>query len=1084
MTTPQTSAIGAVSNETKLEMLKLMLHSRINDEMEQALKRRGLGHFQMSAEGHEGLAGVALAMKPNDWLHPHYRDRAIVLGRGVTHDDLFLDFYNKAASSSGGRQMPEHFSSRRHRVVSLSSPVATNLLQAVGMAMSLKERHIPEVVVASIGDASTREGEALEAIAQAAVDKLPLIFLIEDNRYGISTCTSGKTFWTVPNGLSRDEQGVSWFQGCRVDLVDGLDPLGVHQVMSAALERARSGIGSTCVVARVERIKSHSSSDDQRTYRSAEELQAIAAKDPVRHFAERCVAEKVLTQEALDALSASIHAEVEAAAGRAHAAAEPDPHSVIDSAFAPLPPELPLKEQHPPKYLSKRSGGMTMAQCIDSVLNHEMYHNPRISLFGEDIEDPKGDVFGTTRGLSKKYPGRVKNSPLAEATIIGCAVGRALLGDLPVASIQFIDFMGPGMNQLFNEVVTMHWRTLGEWNCPMVIMAPYGAYLPGLGPWHSQTNESIYTHLPGLHVVIPSSPGDAAGLLRFALRCNRPVLFLYPKALLHGAEDTVVEPAAECIIPFGLARTVRPGGDVTVVTWGNCVSLCRAAATQAAQDGIETEIIDLRSIMPWDVKAVLQSVEKTGRLLVVHEDSKTCGFGAEIVSEVTELAFEHLRAVPKRVTKTDDFNGFHYALELAVLPGVDGILKAIREQARQDFRISRKPGTVSAGIGNGVSAAHHAPAVSARVAQGAQAAPPMPPAPAAKPAQPEAAAPVAALAGAVEIKVPRQSPTDEDAVVVRYLVEAGQKVKVGAPLVEMEANKGSFEVEATHEGTVRKLHHKAGDRVRVESASMLTLELAEGALAALSAQHGLLAVPASEVKALPLSPAQIQVGALALKSQLEIPTVSVECEVDVTELVRQREVLKDRFEKALSFRPTYTHMILWSLMRAMMAPQHEGLRGRLSPSADKLLIEKHAHIGFAAVGPNENLYTPVIKNADGMTFAELAKRVHEMTGKVRSGTIHTADLQGATVTLTNIGAFEATSGTPFIIPGQVAMLTAGSILERPRFGKGAGAAAEPRKVLNLKLVFDHRPFNGSHAASFLRTVKHGLETLKLETLLK
>jgi pyruvate/2-oxoglutarate dehydrogenase complex dihydrolipoamide acyltransferase (E2) component len=321
--------------------------------------------------------------------------------------------------------------------------------------------------------------------------------------------------------------------------------------------------------------------------------------------------------------------------------------------------------------------------------------------------------------------------------------------------------------------------------------------------------------------------------------------------------------------------------------------------------------------------------------------------------------------------------------------------------------------------------------------------------------------------------------------VVRYLVSVGQKVKPGTPLVEMEANKGSFEVESTHEGTVSKLHQKAGDRIRVESTTLVTLEASGGTAPA----EGRKQAPAvSDVKAFPISPAQMQVGALALKSQLEIPTVSVECEVDLTQVVRQREALKVQFEKTLKFRPTYTHMILWSLVRAMLDPKHEGFRGRLTPAADKLLVEKHVNIGFAAVGPNENLYSPVIKNADSLKFIELAKRVHEMTEKVRAGEINSADLQGATVTLTNIGAFEATSGTPFIIPGQLAMLTAGSILERPRFvssnGKDSKRVVEPRMLLNIKLVFDHRPFNGSHAAGFLRTIKHGLETLNLEDLLK
>ena len=1049
-----------ISTELKLKFLKLMLNSRLNDEGEQALKRRGQGHFQMSSEGHEALAGVAFAMHPEDWLHPHYRDRAIVLGRGVTHEQFFLDFFSKEGGPSNGRQMPVHYNSRALRIVSLSSPVATNMLQAVGMAMSLKERKIPEVVVTSIGDAATREGESLEAIAQAVVDNLPIVFLIEDNRYGISTCTEGKTFWTIPHSLANGEGNTHWFHGCRVDIVDGLCPVTVYEAARDAIERARSGQGPTCLITKLERLKSHSSSDDQRMYRSPEELKDLQTKDPVKRYVERCIKEKIATQAEIDELRAEIKTEIEAAITRAKAAPEPDPESAKISALADLPAGLPTSDQHLPPPLAKKAGGMTMAQCIDLVLEQEMRVNPRICLYGEDIEDPKGDVFGTTRGLSRQFPGRVKNSPLAEATILGSAVGRALLGDLPVSAIQFVDFMGPGLNQLFNEILTMHWRSLGQWNCPMVIMAPYGAYLPGLGPWHSQTNEAIYAHLPGMHIAIPSNPGDAAGLLRYALRCNRPVLFLYPKALLHGAEDTVNEPTNDCIIPFGKARLVQEGSDLTIATWGNCVSLCTAAAEKTAGDGMSVEIIDLRSVNPWDMPAVMASVKKTGRLLVVHEDAKTCGVGAEIVAEVVNEGFQYLRAVPTRITKSDDHNPYNYALELAILPSVEGIAKSIQELCRQNLKTAQHASAEPA-AGMGMGATKRVASASANAV----------------------AAPVAAAASGgsklIDVEVPRQSPTDEDATLVRYHVKVGQKVKTGEPLAEMEANKGSFDLESTHDGVVAKLVAKEGERVRVETA-LLTLEVGAGGTAAPAKT----AAPTEKAREIKLSPAQIQVGALALKSQLEIPTVDVECEADVTALVKQREALKDEFVKRHALKPTYTHLILWAMLEALRNPAHEGFRGRLNAAGDALLIDSHITLGFAAVGPEENLYSPAVKNAEAMNFPQFAKRVQELTEKVRAGSVNSADLQGASVTLTNIGAFEATRGTPFIIPGQLGMLTAGSILERPRMvADGKNNRVEPRSLINLKLVFDHRPFNGSHAANFLRTIRQNLEKMDLKKLL-
>ncbi len=1054
-TTP-TQHATPTSTELKLKLLTLMLSSRLNDEAEQALKRRGQGHFQMSSEGHEALAGVALAMHPEDWLHPHYRDRAIVLGRGVTHEHFFLDFFSKDAGPSSGRQMPVHYNSRQHRIVSLSSPVATNMLQAVGMAMSLKERKIPEVIVSSIGDATSREGESLEAIAQAVVDKLPIVFLIEDNGYGISTATVGKTFWTIPHSLASGPDNTQWFHGCRVDIVDGLCPVTVYEAAKSAIERARSGGGPTCLITKLERLKSHSSSDDHRLYRSPEELQALQTKDPVKRYTEACLKEKIVTPAEVDAIREKIKADVEIAIMHAKAAPEPDLETVRNSAYAPLPPGLPKVEQHLPTPLAKRSGGMTMAQCIDLVLETEMRANDRVCLYGEDIEDPKGDVFGTTRGLSRQFPGRVKNSPLAEATIIGSAVGRALMGDLPVSAIQFIDFMGPGLNQLFNEVMTMYWRSLGEWNCALVIMAPYGAYLPGLGPWHSQTNEAIYAHIPGMHVVIPSNPGDAAGLLRYGLRCGRPVLFLYPKALLHGAEDTVHEPAKDCIIPFGKARTVQEGSDLTIVTWGNCVAMCVAAAEKAAGDGMSSEIIDLRTINPWDIDSVMASVKKTGRILVVHEDAKTCGVGAEILAEVVSEGFQHLRAVPRRVTKSDDHNPFNYALELAILPSVEEIASAIRDLCAQNLR-----------------AAHQTAAPVVVAAKKVETA--------------VVAAPVAGGAKSVDIEIPRQSPTDEDAMLVRYHVKVGQAVKVGEPLAEMEANKGSFDIEATHDGVVAHLIAKEGERVRVESV-LLTLDLAPGKVTAGSAAAPapaapkVAAAPVEKPREVRLSHAQIQVGALALKSQLEIPTVDVECEADLTDLVKQREALKDEFVKRHKVKPTYTHFILWAMREAMKETKHEGFRGKLNPAGDALLIDSHINLGFTAVGPEENLYSPVVKHAETMGFIPFALRIQELTEKVRSGQINSADLQGASLTLTNIGAFEATRGTPFVIPGQLAMLTAGSILERPRYV--GEKKLDLRSLLNLKLVFDHRPFNGSHAANFIRAVRQNLEQMDLKKLLE
>jgi len=1061
------STPAALDAAGRLKLLRWMLASRLTDEGELTLKRRGLGHFQLSSLGHEALAGVALAMHEGDWLHPHYRDRAICIGRGMTIEQFFLDYFAKRDSGTGGRQMPSHYNSRRHRIVSLSSPVATNMLQAVGMAMSLKERGVPEVVVAGSGDAATRSGETLEAIQHAGIEKLPVVFTIADNRWGISTCTTGKTFWTQPRSLYKDADGSLWFMSCRVEMADGLDPEKVYEASAIAMERARSGDGPTILVLNTERLGSHSSSDDQRIYRDAKELAEMAQRDPVKNYVEKLTKSGFVTAAQVEAMKAEIQAEVDAAGTRAKSAPDPDPAQVRNSAFAPLPEALPHTEQGLPALLPKRNGGLTMAQCISLVLSQEMRRNPRISLYGEDVEDPKGDVFSTTKGLSTEFAGRVRNSPLAEATIMGSAVGRAILGDLPVAAIQFVDFMGPALNQLLNEVITMYWRSKGDWNCPMVVMAPYGAYLPGLGPWHSQTNEAFFAHMPGMHVVIPSSPGDAAGLLRYALQCNRPVLFLYPKALLHGAEETVKEPGNECLVPFGKARVVRQGRDVTLVTWGNCVAISRQAAQRAAQDGVETEILDLRTIVPWDLQAVLDSVARTGRLLVVHEDAKTCGMAGEIIAEVVAAMHERLLAPPLRVTKTDDHNPYQFALELSILPSVDSVADTLRHLGTLRSRAgeSAKPsGYASAGFAPvpPVSAA-----VSPRSSQRTE-------------------APVAKAASGgparVPVVVPKQSPTDEDATVIGFKVKVGETVKAGSPLVEMEANKGSYEIESPHGGKIVELHVREGERVRVNT-PLLTIETSEADTQGHS--HEAAGGPANvEVR---LTPAQIQVGALALKSQREIPTVSVETEADITELVKQREALQKEFEAKFHVHVTITHLILWALVQTLKDEQHRNFRGRLDSTGEVLLVAPHVNVGFAAISQGDDLFAPVIREAGRLNIAELVKRARELTESVRTGSINTHALQGATVTLTNIGAFDATRGAPFVIPGQLAMLCAGSVLPRPRYTNKPGSkgelVAELRQTVSLNLVFDHRPFNGSHAAGFLRAIKTRLQALDLKQLM-
>jgi pyruvate/2-oxoglutarate dehydrogenase complex dihydrolipoamide acyltransferase (E2) component len=458
-------------------------------------------------------------------------------------------------------------------------------------------------------------------------------------------------------------------------------------------------------------------------------------------------------------------------------------------------------------------------------------------------------------------------------------------------------------------------------------------------------------------------------------------------------------------------------------------------------------------------------------LLVVHEDAKTCGLGGDIIADVVSVAHEQLQAAPRRVTKTDDHNPYQFGLELSILPGVEDVAAAIKDlyaQCLQPDRVTSRREAVAPVPGL-------APLPPVTAAAGPAAA-----------AEPAGAEPVPAAAGPrrVPVVVPKRSPTDEDATLVKYFVKPGDKVAVGSQLVELEANKGSYEIESTHAGKVLELLAREGDRVFVDRPVML-LEVAEGVPVEVGDAEG---EPAGKpaFKQVRLSPAQLQVGALALKSQLEVPTVSVDAEADITDLVNQRKTLQPDIEAELQMHVTYTHLILWALVKAMQEDRHEGFRGRLDADLESLWIEPNVNVGFAAVGPDQDLFSPVIKGADQLSFVDIVKRAQELTKSVRTGSINTHDLQGAQVTLTNIGAFETTGGTPFVMPGQAAMVCTGSLLRRPRYVAGddeQDAAVECRTVLPMTLVFDHRPFNGSHAAGFLQTIKRNLESLDLKAAL-
>ncbi len=636
----------------KLDFLKLMLLSREGDRREGILLRQSKGWFQVSGMGHEALGAMAHCLQPQDYLFPYYRDRALMLARGLSNYDLALAYFAKKDSSSGGRQMPGHYSSREHNVFSVCTPTGGGLLPACGTAWAMKLDGTDAVALATIGDAASRQGEFFEAVAFALQEKLPVVFVVEDNKYGISTPT-GK-FLPFHLGML-DENSFVKIDGRRVDTV--------VEATSQAVAKARAGEGPTLIWMDIDRLSSHTSSDDHRVYRDLKDIEEMQHRDPIRLLAEELIASGELTEAQWQEMQDEVVRIVDEDYLKAEKAADPDPDEVMKDCWGD---EVPATK--PPI----QPGRQTMVASINQTFKKALEDDGKIVFFGEDIEDPKGGVFGITKGLSEAFPKQVFNSPLAEATIMGVAVGMAAYGWKPVFELQFIDFIAPAWNQITTNMSTTRWRTYGEWKTPLVVYAPYGAYLPGGSLWHSQSNEASLAHVPGLKVAIPSTPEDAAGLLWSAIHGDDPAFVLIPKHIFRKQVDvTNVEP-----VPFGKARVVKPGADVTLVTYGNTIELAEEAA---AKSGYSVEIIDLRSIVPCDYETITKSLEKTGRLVVLHEDTKTCGFGQSVIAEVTSTPerFNLLLAPPQLVCRDDVHIGYNPIYEYAALPDIDRVIDAL-----------------------------------------------------------------------------------------------------------------------------------------------------------------------------------------------------------------------------------------------------------------------------------------------------------------------------------------------------------------------------------------------------------------------
>jgi 2-oxoisovalerate dehydrogenase E1 component len=719
----QTKADGLLNPEQMVEIYRLMYLSRRIDDREILLKRQQKIFFQISAAGHEALqVAAALALKPGyDWVFPYYRDRALCLALGVTPTEMMLQAVGAASDpASGGRQMPTHWSSRKLHIVSTSSSTTTQLLHAVGCAEAGRyfsrhpeaaakvdgdyrefhdvEFHADEVTFTSLGEGSTSQGEFWEAINTASNQKLPVVFCVEDNGYAISVPVEVNT----PGGnISRL---VANFPNFYFAEVDGTDPEACLRVFQAAVAYCRAGNGPAFVHGHCVRPYSHSLSDDDKLYRSAAEREADAMRDPLAKMQMRLLREGILTEEQINKLEQRLDHEAAEAGERAMEAPLPEVGSITRHVYSeqldPTAASVATGSAHvaagAPAWMKngkpaadKANAPRTMSDLINLCLHDEMRRDERIVVYGEDVADAsreaalaevkgKGGVFKLTAGLQTEFGSeRVFNSPLAEANIVGRAVGYGVRGMKPVVEIQFFDYIWPAMHQIHNEMALMRWRSNGEWAAPAVIRVPIGGYLTGGSIYHSQSGESIFTHIPGLRVVFPSNGLDANGLLRTAIRCDDPVLFLEHKRLYRETWGRAPYPGPEYAIPFGKAKIVRPGTHVTLVTYGALVPRALQAAQKAKSQGVDVEIIDLRTLSPYDWEAIATSVRKTNRVIVAHEDMLSWGYGAEIAARIADELFDSLDAPVRRIGSMDTFVAYQPLLEDAILPQPETILKAI-----------------------------------------------------------------------------------------------------------------------------------------------------------------------------------------------------------------------------------------------------------------------------------------------------------------------------------------------------------------------------------------------------------------------
>ncbi|MBA63882.1 MAG: transketolase [Planctomycetaceae bacterium] len=742
-----------------LTLYRNMLLARGIDRIEQELTSRGEAFFHLSGGGHEGTAVLANHLTTEDWLHCHYRDRALLVARGLSPRTFFDTLLCNEFSPGSGRRMSAFFNDPELHILSMVTPTGNNALQAVGAAAAIKEVENTPLVYCGVGDGTTQQGEWLEAVGEAVRSSLPVLFMVQDNKWAISTTTQGKTFYSLPDG----KQATDFF-GMPIHYINGTDVVTANRYVGEIVAEIRATSKPALIVFEVERLTSHTNADDQTVYRNQDDIdEAQLNGDPIRSAKQQLLS-MGLTESELNIIQSQVDDQL--AAAEQEALDAKTPLASLDASR-----QHPVEVTHPSKekFGSDDLPQINMKEALREVLTNHLLDDSRVTLYGEDIEDPKGDVFGVTKGLSTRFPGRVMNSPLSESTIVGAAIGRAMVGQRPVAFIQFADFMPTAYNQIVNELATIHWRTDGQTSVPVIVMIACGGYRPGLGPYHAQTHESVMAHCPGVDVVMPSSAHDAAGLLNAAFKSERPTIFFYPKTLLNDSKQSTSENVHDQFVPLGVGHKKRSGRDITIVGWGNTVSVCEKTADALEQVGIESDVIDLRCLTPWDQQLILSSAEKTARLIVVHEDNQTCGLGSEIVATVAENA--KVPVAVRRVTRPDTFIPCNFENQTEVLPGFKRTLAVAAELLNLDLDWEEIP---------------------------------------------------VKEAGVEYIEAIGSGPADESVEVIEILIQPGEEIECGDPVATVEATKSVFEITSPVDGVVSEILCQVGETVKV-GAAMLKL---------------------------------------------------------------------------------------------------------------------------------------------------------------------------------------------------------------------------------------------------------------------